>query len=173
MDGSRGYQRLPLENGDESPHNPIYRRSSSLKTLTIFPILDSRITWITKEKVRKGTLSYSYNDEKSCINVRRGYSNFFDAMVLEKVNTESNRDEKFLATPSFYPSFHKLLSLKRNWGVDFRFRGLSSFMVGAIEWAEYILKSFEHALRSAGLSMYLVTHHFDKYGEHFANFRTL
>ncbi|KAJ8421404.1 LOW QUALITY PROTEIN: hypothetical protein Cgig2_017481 [Carnegiea gigantea] len=149
MDGSCGSQRAPLESGDESSHDPIYRCSSSLKTLTVSPPVDSRITWIRKEKVQKGTLSYSYNDEKSCINVCRDYANFFNAMVLEKVNMDSNGDKKFLVTPSFYPAPHKLLTLRRNWGVDFKFRGLSSFMVGAIEWSEYILKHFEHTTRSA------------------------
>jgi len=56
----------------------------------------------------------------------------FLCMVVEKVNIESNGDEKFLVTPSFYPTLHKLLTLRRNWGVDFRFRGLSNFIVGAI-----------------------------------------
>ncbi|KAJ8422819.1 hypothetical protein Cgig2_027521 [Carnegiea gigantea] len=123
MDGSCGSRRASLENGDESSHDLIYRRSSSLKTLI----------------VRKGTLSYSYNDEKSCINTYKGYVNFFDAMVLEKVNMESNGDGKFLVTPSFCPTLHKFLTLRRNWGV------------GAIEWTEYILKHFKHTLRSAGI----------------------
>ncbi|KAJ8443569.1 hypothetical protein Cgig2_020656 [Carnegiea gigantea] len=56
MDGGYGSQRAPLENGDESSHNPIYKRSSSLKILTVSPLPNSRITWIRKEKVRKGTL---------------------------------------------------------------------------------------------------------------------
>jgi len=77
----------------------------------------------TKEKVQKGTLSYSYNDEKSCINVCRDYADFFDAMVLEKVNTEFNGDEKFLVTPSFYPAVHRLLTLRRNWGCGFQVSG--------------------------------------------------
>ncbi|KAJ8428557.1 LOW QUALITY PROTEIN: hypothetical protein Cgig2_000421 [Carnegiea gigantea] len=106
------------------------------------------------KKVRKGTLSYSYNDEKSSNN---GLCKLFDAMVLEKVNTKSNGDEKFLVTPSFCPALHKLLTIRRNWG---------SFMVGAIEWTEYILKHFEHAIRSAniygaiGVSCY--PYHFDR-----------
>ena len=57
MDGSCGSQRAPLENGDESTCDPIYRCSSSLKTIVIYPPLDSKVTWIQKEKVRKGTLS--------------------------------------------------------------------------------------------------------------------
>ena len=134
MDGSNGYQRAPLENGNESPNDPIYKRSTSLKTFVVSLPPDSRVTWVRKEKMRRGTLSYSYNDEQSCINVCKGYANFFDAMVLEKVNTEFNGDEKFLVTPSFYPALHRLLTLRRNWGVDFKFRGLSNFMVGAIEW---------------------------------------
>ncbi|KAJ8424394.1 hypothetical protein Cgig2_006316 [Carnegiea gigantea] len=121
MDGNCGSQRVPLENGDESSHDPIYRRSFSLKTLTVSPPPYSKITWIRKEKVQKGTLSYSYNDQKSCINVCKGYANFFDAMVIEKVNTEFNGDEKFL------------------------------FLRDAIEWTEYIFKHFEHTLRSAGI----------------------
>jgi len=92
-----------------------------LKGYVVSPLADSRVTWVRKEKMRRETLSYSYNDEKSCINVCKGYANFFDAMVLEKVNTDSNGDEKFPITPSFYPAFHRLLTLGRNWGVDFRF----------------------------------------------------
>ncbi|KAJ8436512.1 hypothetical protein Cgig2_003210 [Carnegiea gigantea] len=114
MDGSCGSQRAPLENGDESTYDPIYRRSNSLKTHAVSPPSDSRVIWVRKEKVQKRTLSYSYNDEKSCINVCRDYANFFDAMVLEKVNTESNGDENFLVTPSFYPTLHRLLTLRRN-----------------------------------------------------------
>ena len=94
MDGSDGYQRALLENGDESPNDPIYKRSASLKTFTVSPPLVSRVTWVRKGKMRRGNLSYSYNDEQSCINVCKGYANFFDAMVLEKVNTEFNGDEK-------------------------------------------------------------------------------
>ncbi|KAJ8448608.1 LOW QUALITY PROTEIN: hypothetical protein Cgig2_010495 [Carnegiea gigantea] len=166
MDGSCGSQRAPLENGDESTYDPIYRRSRSLKTTAVSPPSDSRVIWVRKEKVRKGTPSYSYNDEKSCINVCRDHVNFFDAMILEKVNTQSNGDEKFLVIPSFYPALHRLLTLRRNWGVDFKFQGLSNFMVGAIEWTEYILKHFEHTLRSAniygavGVSCY--PYHFDR-----------
>ena len=113
MVGNSDSQRGPLKNGDESSHDPIYRCFSSLKTLTVSPLPGSRITWIRKENVRKGTLSYSYNDEKSCINVCRDYANFFDVMVLEKVNTESNGDEKFLVTPSFYPCWLILSVNKR------------------------------------------------------------
>jgi len=54
-------------------------------------------------------------------------------MVLKKVNTESNGDAKFPITPLFYPALHRLLTLRRNWGVDFMFIGLSNFVVGAIE----------------------------------------
>ncbi|KAJ8441382.1 hypothetical protein Cgig2_009090 [Carnegiea gigantea] len=100
-----------------------------LKTLAVSPQLDSRVTWVRKEKVQKGTLSYSYNNEKSCINVYKGYTNLFDARVLDKVNIESKGDEKFLVTPSFYPALDRLLTLRRHWGVDFVFRDLSNFMV--------------------------------------------
>ena len=129
MDGSDGYQRALLENGDESPNDPTYKCSTSLKAYVVSPLTGSRVTWVRKEKMRLGTLSYSYNDEKSCINVCKGYANFFDAMVLEKVNIESNGDEKFPVTPLFYLTLHRLLTLRRNWGVDFKFRGLSNFMV--------------------------------------------
>jgi len=67
-----------------------------------------------KGKDVKGDPLLFIHDEKSCINVCNGYANFFDAMVLEKVNTKSNGDEKFLVTPSFYPALHKLLTLRRN-----------------------------------------------------------
>jgi len=77
----------------------------------------------------------------------------------------SNGDEKFLVTPLFYPSLPKLLTLRRNWGVGFKFRGLSNFMVGAIEWTEYILKYFGHSLRSAniygGVGVSCYPHHFE------------
>jgi len=121
MDGNCGSQMAPLKNGDESTYHSIYRRSSFLKTLVVSPPSNSRVTWVRKEKVRKGTLSYSYNDGKSFINVCRGYANFIDAVVLEKVNTESDGDEQFLAMPSFYLALRRLLTLKTNWGVDFKF----------------------------------------------------
>ncbi|KAJ8421233.1 hypothetical protein Cgig2_027236 [Carnegiea gigantea] len=114
-----GHDCNGLKNDDKSPHDPIYRRSSSLNTLAVSPPPDSRITWTRKEMVRKGTLSYSYNDEKSCIDLCRGYANFFNAMVREKINTESNGDEKFVVTPSFYPVLHTLLTFRRNWGSKF------------------------------------------------------
>ncbi|KAJ8423047.1 LOW QUALITY PROTEIN: hypothetical protein Cgig2_015443 [Carnegiea gigantea] len=78
-----------------------------------------------KEEVQKGALSYSHNDEKSCINISWGYANFLVAIVLGKVNTESNEDEKFLVAPS----------VSR----------------GAIEWTEHILKHFEHTLILVGI----------------------
>ncbi|KAJ8428411.1 hypothetical protein Cgig2_024557 [Carnegiea gigantea] len=82
-------------------------------------------------------------------------ANFFDAMILEKVNTEPNGDEKFLITPSFYPVLHRLVTLRRNWGVNFKFHGLSNFMVGAIEWTESV-----NIYRDVGVSCYPC--HFDR-----------
>ena len=82
MDGSCGSQRAPLGNGDESTYDPIYRHSRSLKTIVVSPPSESRVIWVRKEKMRKGSLFYSYNDKKSCINVCRDYANFFDAMIL-------------------------------------------------------------------------------------------
>ncbi|KAJ8424636.1 hypothetical protein Cgig2_000323 [Carnegiea gigantea] len=36
-------------------------------------------------------------------------------------------------------------------GVNFMFSGLSNFMTGVIEWTKYVLKHFEHTLRSANI----------------------
>ena len=65
MDGSDGYQRILVESSHESPHDPIYRHSTSLKAFAVSPPPNSRVTWVRKEKLRRGTLSYSYNDEKA------------------------------------------------------------------------------------------------------------
>ncbi|KAJ8423359.1 hypothetical protein Cgig2_011620 [Carnegiea gigantea] len=160
MDGSCGSQRAPRESGDESSHNPIYRRSSSLKTVTVSPPPDSRVIWIRKEKVRKGTLSHSYNNEKSCIK-------------FSKRSTRSLRGMKNLVASSFYLALHKLLTLRRNWGMDFKFRGLPNFMVGAIEWTEYILKHFEHTIRSTNIYRAIGVSCYPLCGEHFVSFGAL
>ena len=60
MDESCGSQWAPLKNGDESTYDPTYRHSRSLKTIAVSSPLDSGVIWVQKEKVWKGTLSYSY-----------------------------------------------------------------------------------------------------------------
>jgi len=51
MDESDGYQMVLLENGNESPNDPIYKRSTSLKAFAVSPPPDFRVTWVRKEKM--------------------------------------------------------------------------------------------------------------------------
>ena len=51
IDGSDGYQRALLENGDKSSNDPIYKRSTSLKAFAVSPPPDFRVTWVRKEKM--------------------------------------------------------------------------------------------------------------------------
>ena len=86
--------------------------------------------------MRKDMLRYRRNDENKCVDVTKNYKNYFIATVLEKLNTECRGKERYLVDDEFYATLHRLLIARRNWGLTFKFRGCSTFMVGVIEWSK-------------------------------------
>ncbi|KAJ8426999.1 LOW QUALITY PROTEIN: hypothetical protein Cgig2_028204 [Carnegiea gigantea] len=126
MDGTLGNERTPLQNGRECDYGPYYR---SLQSLNVIP--SSTLTSILVEKVRvkQGTLRSRRNDEKKCVDVSEDYENYFNATVLEKVNTKHRGQETYLADEEFYPTLYRLLTGRSNWGLTFQFRGCSTVII--------------------------------------------
>ncbi|KAJ8436144.1 hypothetical protein Cgig2_033639 [Carnegiea gigantea] len=123
MDGMLGNKRASLQNGQECGYRPYYWRSDSLQSFNV--ISSSTLISIL---VRK-TLLYRRNDENKCVDVSKDYENYFNATILEKVNTECRGPEIYLAEEEFCPTLHRLLIGRRNWGSTFQFRSRSTFMI--------------------------------------------
>ena len=102
-------------------------------------------------RVKQGTLRYRRNDENKYVDVSKDYENYFNAIVLEKVNTERHGPKIYSAKGEFYPVLHRLRIGKRNWGLTIQFRDRSTFMIGVIEWTKRILTRFEEPLKRAGI----------------------
>ncbi|KAJ8445786.1 hypothetical protein Cgig2_000966 [Carnegiea gigantea] len=119
--GTLGNERASLQDRRECNYGSYYRRSNSLRSLSTIPS-----STLTSTLVRK-------NDENKCVNVSKDYENCFNATILERVNTEHCGPEIYPAEEEFYPTLHKLLTERRNWGLAFQFRGHSIFtMSGAL-----------------------------------------
>jgi len=69
---------------------------------------------VRKLRVKQGTLRYRRNDENKCVDVSRDYENYFNATVLEKVNTELRGEERYPVEDEFYPALNRLLTARRN-----------------------------------------------------------
>jgi len=67
-----------------------------------------------KVRVKQGTLCYRRNDENKCVDVSRYYGNYFNTIVLQKVNTELRGEERYPVEGKFYPALHRLLTARRN-----------------------------------------------------------
>jgi len=106
---------------------------------------------VRKVRVKQGTLRFRRNDENKCVNVSKDYENYFNAIVLEKANTERRGPEIHPIEEEFYPSLHRLLAARRNWGPTIQFRGRSTFMLGVREWTKRVLTRFEEPLQQAGI----------------------
>jgi len=117
MDGSCSSQKAPNENGDEYDFGPYYQRSIPLRDLEVNVPSDSKVfktSWFKRDRIRKGTLEYTRNEERGCIDVCRTQENCFNATLLEKVNTERGGEEKYPVMQHFYRAFAKLLKNKQN-----------------------------------------------------------
>ncbi|KAJ8423333.1 hypothetical protein Cgig2_021289 [Carnegiea gigantea] len=101
MDGILGNERAPLENGQECGYGPYYRRSASLRSLTVIPSSTLTSILVRKVRVKQGTLRYRRNDENKCIDVSKDYENYFNATVLEKAHTEHHGPEISLLMRNF------------------------------------------------------------------------
>ena len=115
MDETLGNERAPLQNGEECDHGPYYQRSSFLQNLNVIP--SSTLTSILVQKLRanQGTLRYCMNNKKKWIDLSKDYENYFNATVLEKVNTECCGQETYTAEEEFYPALYRLLIRRRNY----------------------------------------------------------
>ncbi|KAJ8423893.1 hypothetical protein Cgig2_006230 [Carnegiea gigantea] len=151
MDETLGNERAPLENGQECGYGPYYRRSSSLRSLNAISSSSLTSILVRKVRVKQGTLRYRRNDENKCVDVSKDYENYFNATVLEKVNTERRGPEIYPIEEEFYPALYRLLAARRNWGPTFQFRGRSTFMLGVMEWTKRVLTRFEEPLQQAGI----------------------
>ncbi|KAJ8439281.1 hypothetical protein Cgig2_016829 [Carnegiea gigantea] len=134
MDGSCGSQKAPNENGDEYDCGPDYQRSIPLRDLEVNIPFDSKVfktSWFKRDRIRKGTLEYTRNEEYGYIDV----------------NTEAVK-KSIQSCDIFYPPFAKLFKNKRNWGLDFQFHGCATYKPGIMEWTAYILAEFEGTLQA-------------------------
>ena len=121
MDGTLRNERAQLENGQECGYGPYYWRSSSLRGLSAIPSSTLTSILVRKVRVKQATLHYRRNDENKCVDVSKDYENYFNATVLEKVNTERRGPEVYPVEDEFYPVLHRLLTARRNWGSAFQF----------------------------------------------------
>ena len=74
MDGTYGNQKAPNKNGDECDFGSDNQQSISLRDLEVNVSSDSKVfktSWFKKDRIRKGTLEYTRNDERRCIDVCR------------------------------------------------------------------------------------------------------
>ncbi|KAJ8430068.1 hypothetical protein Cgig2_028780 [Carnegiea gigantea] len=92
-------------------------------------------------KVKKGTLRYRQNDENKCVDASKDYENYFNATVLEKVNTERHDPEIYPTEGELSPALHRLLTARRNWRPTFQFQGRSTFMMGNPNKLAYLVPS--------------------------------
>ena len=106
MDGTLGNEKALLENGQECGYGPYYRRSSSLQSLNAIPSSSLKSILVRKVRVKQGTLRYRRNDENKCVDVSKDYENYFNATVLEKVDTERRGPEIYPTEGEFYPALH-------------------------------------------------------------------
>ncbi|KAJ8424736.1 LOW QUALITY PROTEIN: hypothetical protein Cgig2_027769 [Carnegiea gigantea] len=146
MDGTLGNERALLQDGRECDCEPYYQCSDSLQSLNVIP--SSTLTSIL---VRKSQARDSRNDEIKCVDVSKDYENYFNAIVLAKVNTKRHGPKIYSAKEEFYPILHRLLIGKRNWGLTIQFRDHSIFMIGVLEWTKRMLIRFEEPLKRAGI----------------------
>ncbi|KAJ8431097.1 hypothetical protein Cgig2_007513 [Carnegiea gigantea] len=59
-----------------------------------------------KARIKQGALRYRRHNENKCVDVSKDYENYFNATVLEKVNTERHAGEGYPAKDEFYPALH-------------------------------------------------------------------
>jgi len=55
------------------------------------------------------------NNKKKWIDLSKDYENYFNATVLEKVNTECCGQETYTVEEEFYPALYRLLIRRRNY----------------------------------------------------------
>ncbi|KAJ8431209.1 hypothetical protein Cgig2_020320 [Carnegiea gigantea] len=169
MDGTLGDERAPLQDGQKCNYGPYYRRSTSLQSLNVTSSSTLTSILVKKVRIRQAKLHYRRNDENRSVDVSKDYENYFNATILEKVNTERHGEERYPVDDEFYPALHRLLTARRTWGLTFEFRGCSTFMVGVMEWTKRVLVRCEEPLKRAvypNLSITLM----QMYGGLFVNF---
>ncbi|KAJ8428156.1 hypothetical protein Cgig2_028031 [Carnegiea gigantea] len=64
-------------------------------------------------------------------------------LVKKKVNIERRDHEIYPTKEEFYPTLHRLLTGRRNWGSTFQFRGRAIFMIGVMEWTKRFSYHFD------------------------------
>ncbi|KAJ8430028.1 hypothetical protein Cgig2_010957 [Carnegiea gigantea] len=123
MDRTLGNERAPLQDGRKCDYGPYYQHSSSLQSLNVIPSSTLTSILVKKVRVKQGTLRYQRNDENKYVDVSKDYENDLTATILEKVNTQRHGPKIHPTEEEFYPTLHRLLIGRRNWGLTFQFRG--------------------------------------------------
>ena len=104
MGGTLKNERAPLPDDRECDYGPYYLCSSSLQSLHVMPSPSRNFILVRKLRIRQGTRRYRRNYENKYVDVSRDYGNYFNAIVLEKVNTEPRREERHPVEEEFYPA---------------------------------------------------------------------
>ncbi|KAJ8435462.1 hypothetical protein Cgig2_021095 [Carnegiea gigantea] len=111
MDGTIDNERAPLQDRQECGYGPYYQRSSSLQSFNVIPSSTLTSILVKKVRVKQGTLPYRRNDENKCVDVSKNYENYFNVVVLEKVNTKRRGPKIYPDEEEFYPALHRLAYL--------------------------------------------------------------
>ncbi|KAJ8423627.1 hypothetical protein Cgig2_001694 [Carnegiea gigantea] len=124
-----------------------YWHSSSLRSLNALPSSTLTSILVRKVRVEQGTLRYRQNDESKCVHISKDYENYFNATVLEKVNTERRGPEVYPVEEEFYPVLYRLLTARRNWG----------FCISQADWFMYyaVYIKLARLARAIVVSVYL------------------
>ncbi|KAJ8427403.1 hypothetical protein Cgig2_030697 [Carnegiea gigantea] len=148
MEGTLGNGIAPLQGRRECDYRPYYLRSDSLQSLNA--ISSSTLASILVREVR--VKQDRRNDENKCSDVSNDYENYFNATVLEKVNTEHRSPKIYPAGKKFYPALHRLLTERRNWG----FRIILTQMYGGpfVNFGGPLTNTLHHGVGEDSISLY-------------------
>ncbi|KAJ8430480.1 LOW QUALITY PROTEIN: hypothetical protein Cgig2_021726 [Carnegiea gigantea] len=117
MDGTLGNERAPLQDGRKCDYGPYYQCSTSLQSLNVIPSLIQMSILVKKVRIKHGTLRYHWNDENKCMNVSKDHENYFNAIILKKVNIECHGEGGYPANNELFLALHRLLTERRNWEI--------------------------------------------------------
>ena len=138
-------------NGRELKFGPQYRRSFPLKNLKINIPCKDPISWIQKTETFTGWFTFDSQREDTVIDVCKNYGPLYKLTMLEKVDGKGHEDCKIPNDKEFYPALHRLYNEKKNWGSDFKFRGLATFHPYLMEWTDWILVEYKELLEQANI----------------------
>jgi len=74
---------------------------------------------VNKVRIKQGTLHYLQNDENKYVDVSKDYKNYFNDIILEKVNNRHCGEKRYPTNNELYLALHRLLTVRRSWGLAF------------------------------------------------------